>query len=105
MEHPKKPFREDPRYAFCKKEALYGLGLGLFNLLWWFAFGYGLGSRPVEKYRYILGLPDWFFISCILGAIVTIAATFYLVNHKMVDMSLDPMSDEEADAFEKRHRK
>ena len=60
-------FVEDPRYKQCNKEALLGLGLGLLNLVWWFAWGYGLGLKPPEEYTYVLGFPLWFFISCIAG--------------------------------------
>ena len=42
-------FVEDPRYRQCNKEALMGLGLGLLNLLWWFAWGYGAGSQSVQN--------------------------------------------------------
>ena len=46
-------FYEDPRYKQCNKEALYGLGLGILNLIWWYAFGYGLGKGPVDEYKVI----------------------------------------------------
>ena len=39
-------FIEDPRYKQCNREALMGLGLGIANFIWWFVWGYGLGSRP-----------------------------------------------------------
>ena len=42
-------FIEDPRYKQCNKEAWMGLGLGIFNLIWWFSWGYGLGSKPVSE--------------------------------------------------------
>lgn len=89
-------FVEDPRYAQCDREALYGVGLGLLNLVIWFVFGYGLGSGPVESYRYILGFPEWFFYSCILNSIFIVAMTFFVVNKKMTDMPLDKMTEEQA---------
>src|SRR5699024_12015486 len=60
-------FYEDPRYKQCNREAIYGVLLGIGNLIWWFAFGYGLGDRPVSEYSYILGFPSWFFMSSVLG--------------------------------------
>ncbi len=92
-------FYEDPRYAQCNKEALYGVGLGLLNLVWWYIFGYGLGRGPVSEYKYILGFPAWFFMSCILGSIVFIALTFIMVDKKLENMPLDRFSKEEAEEY------
>ena len=52
-----KEFEEDPRYKQCNKEAIMGLVLGIVNLIWWFGFGYGLGSKPLSEYIYV-----WFSI-------------------------------------------
>lgn len=75
----------DWRYKIAHKEALIGVGLAVFNFIWWFGFAYGLGSRPVEEYTYILGLPDWFFYSCVVGfvlisVIVVIVVKFFLTE-------------------------
>jgi uncharacterized membrane protein YhdT len=61
-------YQEDPRHRQCRREALAGLGLGILNLIWWFGWGYGLGSGPVSEYTYMYGFPLWFFMSCIVGA-------------------------------------
>ncbi len=92
-------FVEDPRYRQCNKEAMYGVVLGIVNLIIWFVFGYGLGSRPVESYSYIFGLPSWFFLSCIVNSVFIISMTFFVVDKKMVDMSLDTMSMEQANDY------
>lgn len=92
-------FMEDPRYKQCNKEALYGVGIGILNLVWWYIFGYGLGDKPVEEYTYILGFPSWFFISCIVGAIVFTILTFVMVNKKFKDMPLEKFTQEEAEEY------
>ncbi len=94
-------FVEDPRYKQCNREALYGVGLGILNLVIWFVFGYGLGSKPVESYTYILGFPAWFFFSCILNAIFIIMMTFFVVDKKMVDMPLERMDEVQAEEYVK----
>lgn len=94
-------FVEDPRYKVCNREAMYGMVLGLINLLIWLIAGYGLGSGDPETYTYVMGFPLWFFISCIVNTFVAIAATIYIVKVKLVDMSLEPMTMEEAEAFER----
>ena len=92
-------FIEDPRYKQCNKEAAYGIILGLANMAWWYIFGYGLGSKPVDEYKYILGFPSWFFMSSILGAVVFIVLTFIMVNKLCVDMPLEKMTEEESEEY------
>ncbi|MEW6624842.1 MAG: YhdT family protein [Bacillota bacterium] len=89
-------FLEDPRYRQCNKEALLGLGLGVLNLIWWFAWGYGLGSKPIENYSYVFGLPMWFFMSCIVGAVLFTSLAVLMVLKYFKDMPLGELSEEEA---------
>lgn len=93
-------FIEDPRYKQCNKEALLGLGLGMINLIWWFAWGYGLGSAPPEKYTYFLGFPLWFFMSCIVGAALFTALAVIMVKFFYKNMPLDKLTEEEAREIE-----
>lgn len=89
-------FVEDPRYKQCNREALMGVGLGLLNLIWWYAWGYGLGSGPPENYRYILGFPAWFFMSCIAGAVLFTGLTILMVSRYYKEMPLGKITKEEA---------
>lgn len=98
-------FKEDPRYKQCNKEALYGVALGIANMIWWYVFGYGLGSKPVEEYTYILGFPTWFFVSCIVGSIVFIAATFLMVEKGFKNMPLDKLTEEQLKEYERADKK
>lgn len=100
MEKEKKSFVEDPRYKQCNKEALMGLGLGILNLIWWFAFGYGLGSKSPEEYSYIMGLPTWFFMSCVVGGVLFTVLAIIMVKKYFKDMPLDDMTEEEIKKFE-----
>ena len=43
------------------KEALLTVGLYVFYFAWWYFFAYYFGEQDVSSYRYILGLPEWFF--------------------------------------------
>ena len=70
----------DPRYKVANKEALIGVGLVIFNFIWWYGFAYGLGSAPVEEYTYIMGLPAWFFFSCVLGFVVMVILVIIIVK-------------------------
>lgn len=92
-------FIEDPRYKQCNREAIYAIILGIANMAWWYIFGYGLGSKPVEEYTYILGFPAWFFMSSIVSAVLFTALTFIMVNKLFKGMSLEKMTKEEAEEY------
>lgn len=94
-----KKFVEDPRYKQCNKEAIYASILGILNVIWWYAWGYGLGSKPVEEYSYIMGLPTWFFMSSVVGAILFTVLTFIMVDKFFKDMPLEDMDEDEAKEF------
>ncbi|QZY57259.1 YhdT family protein [Crassaminicella profunda] len=96
-DHKKEGFIEDPRYKQCNKEALMGIGLGILNLIWWYVFGYGLGSKAPEDYTYIMGLPMWFFMSCIVGAVLFSSLAIIMVSKFFKDMPLDKIDLEDED--------
>lgn len=95
-----KTFIEDPRFKQCNKEALMGMGLGILNLVWWFAFGYGMGSKPPEEYTYIMGLPMWFFMSCVVGGLLFTILAIIMVTRFFKNMPLERMTAEEARNYE-----
>ena len=99
-----KNFEEDPRYKQCNREAIIGLSLGIINLIWWFGFGYGLGSKPVSEYTYILGFPSWFFMSCIVGGILFSILTIIMINKLFKHMSLDALTEEEVKHYRKEFK-
>lgn len=104
MKENKDNFEEDPRYKQCNKEAIMGLLLGIVNLIWWFGFGYGLGSKPVSEYSYILGFPTWFFMSCIVGGILFSTLTVLMVNKLFKHMSLNALTEEEIQKYRKEFK-
>lgn len=79
----------DPRFKIAHREAWIGIGLAIFNFLWWFGFAYGLGGRPVEEYTYIFGLPDWFFYSCVVGFIVISTIVIIVTKFFLTEVSFD----------------
>ncbi|MEK3978720.1 YhdT family protein [Psychrobacillus sp. FSL K6-2836] len=84
----------DPRFKIAHREALIGVVLAIVHFIWWFGFAYGLGSKPVEEYSYILGFPDWFFYSCIVGFILVAITVIFLVKFVLKDVSLEEEGDE-----------
>lgn len=91
----KEGFKEDKRYRQANKEALITVALFILNFIWWYGFAYGLGSKPVEEYTYVLGLPAWFFYSCVLGFIVFSFAAWFVVKYFFKDIPLDEEVGEE----------
>ncbi|WP_342600165.1 YhdT family protein [Psychrobacillus sp. FSL H8-0483] len=84
----------DHRFKIAHREALIGVGLAILHFVWWFGFAYGLGSRPVEEYTYILGFPDWFFYSCVIGFILVSVTVIILAKFVLKDVSFEEEGDE-----------
>ncbi|MGP4079300.1 YhdT family protein [Pseudalkalibacillus sp. R45] len=87
--------RDDLRFKIANREALMGVILAVFNFIWWFAFAYGLGRKPVEEYTYIYGFPAWFFYSCIVGFLLFSMLVFVMVKLFFIEV---PFEDREEDA-------
>ncbi len=77
------------RYKQANKEALITLGLYLFFFLWWTIFAFGFGSDNPETYTFILGLPAWFFYSCLVGYPVITLLLWFVLRHYFIEMPLD----------------
>ncbi|MEH7305343.1 YhdT family protein [Neobacillus drentensis] len=87
-------YPRDKRFKIAHREAVIGIILVLINFIWWYGFAYGLGSAKVKHYTYILGLPAWFFYSCILGSIVIIILVIFTVKFLFKDV---PFEEEEGE--------
>lgn len=93
----KRKISGDPRFKIAKRESLIGIGLAIFNFIWWFGFAYGLGSKPVDEYTYIAGLPSWFFYSCVVGFVVVVFLVILLVKWVFKEVPFD--EDEGGDSL------
>ncbi|WP_245976713.1 YhdT family protein [Oceanobacillus arenosus] len=85
--------KNDYRFKIANREALIGVGLVIFNFIWWFGFAYGLGGQDPSNYSYTFGLPNWFFYSCVVGFIVMVVLVIIAVKYFFVDVPFD--DDEE----------
>lgn len=79
----------DPRFKIAHREAILGVILAALHFAWWFGFAYGLGSKPVEAYRYIWGFPEWFFYSCIVGFVLIAVTVAILAKFVLKEVSLE----------------
>ncbi|WP_405099020.1 YhdT family protein [Oceanobacillus sp. FSL H7-0719] len=86
------PLNKHDINKIANREALIGVGLALFNFIWWFGFAYGLGSKDPSEYSFVFGLPAWFFYSCVAGFIVMAVLVIIVVKKFFVDV---PIEDEE----------
>ncbi|WP_371413688.1 YhdT family protein [Virgibacillus sp. Bac330] len=84
--------KQDEKIA--NREAWIGVGLVIFNFIWWFAFAYGLGNKEPNQYTYILGFPAWFFYSCILGFMVMAVLVTVIVKKYFVAIPFDEEIEE-----------
>jgi uncharacterized membrane protein YhdT len=85
--------KTDDRFKIANREALIGVGLVIFNFIWWYGFAYGLGSKDPAEYTYVFGFPAWFFYSCVLGFIVMVILVTVVVKWWFVDIPLDDEVD------------
>ncbi|GIN88351.1 sodium:pantothenate symporter [Heyndrickxia sporothermodurans] len=83
----------DQRFKIAHREAWIGVSLAIIHFLWWFGFAYGFGRSNVKDYKYILGLPEWFFYSCVLGFILIVVLVFIAVKYFFKEV---PFEDEES---------
>ena len=82
-------FKQDWRYAQANREALLTLGAYALYFVWWYVCAYGLGSGDPDDYSYILGLPAWFFTSCIAGYPLLSVILWVMVRRCFKDIPLD----------------
>ncbi|CAM3487036.1 YhdT family protein [Aeromicrobium ponti] len=83
--------QKDPRFKISHREAWIGIILVTINFIWWFGFAYGMGSKSVESYSYVWGLPAWFFYSCVAGFVVMVILVVFAVKFLFKEV---PFEDE-----------
>lgn len=72
------------------KEVIITLLLYFFYFCWWYYFAYMYtDSEDVESFKYILGLPEWFFYSCVVGLVLINILVFIAVTFFFKDVSLE----------------
>ena len=71
------------------KEALITIFIYFLYFLWWYYFAYIYPPKNVEEYKYILGLPDWLFYSCILGFILVNILVYIVVKFFFKNIDLE----------------
>lgn len=86
-----RPFlkEKDRRFKIAHKEAIIGIILVVINFLLWYGFAYGLGSGDPREYQYILGMPEWFFYSCVVGSIVMFILVSFSVKFLFKNVSFE----------------
>ncbi|MDL2307315.1 YhdT family protein [Desulfovibrio sp. OttesenSCG-928-C06] len=77
------------RFRQANREALITLAVYIFFFLWWTVFAFGLGSGDPDNYSYVLGLPSWFFYSCVLGYPVVTILLWLVIKRWFKDIPLD----------------
>ncbi|MBF0715645.1 YhdT family protein [Gemelliphila palaticanis] len=64
------------------KDYIYALILVLTHFFLWYYFAYiKYDGIEVKDYKYILGLPEWFFYSTIVTSIFIIIAIIFVCNY------------------------
>ena len=71
------------------KETKIAIFLYVLYFIWWYATGYGLSNKDPSEYKYILGLPTWFFYSCVIGYIWFCIGTIIVTKVFFKNFGLD----------------
>lgn len=79
----------DKRFIQANKEAAIAVALSLAYFIWWYATAYGFGDKPVSEYTYVLGLPAWFFYSCVVGFLLFAILAALMVRFLFREVSLE----------------
>ena len=75
------------------KEILITIGLYLFYFVWWYYFAYEYSSDNVEEYKYILGLPEWFFYSCVVGLVLINILVYICIKFIFKDIDFEKYNE------------
>ena len=86
----------DRRFRQANIEALCSIVLAQSFFVWWYAFAYGLGSGDPARYRFVLGLPEWFFYSSVAGPALFCVLAWLMVKFLFKNVSLAPHEKEDA---------
>ncbi len=79
---------EKERNQQINKEAFISMVLYALFFIWWYVTGYGLGGGDPSTYTYVMGLPMWFFLSSVLGYVLFVVATIFVVKAFFKDFDL-----------------
>ncbi|MFV0421074.1 YhdT family protein [Oleidesulfovibrio sp.] len=90
--------KRDQRFIQANKEAVFALGVYALYFLWWYFCAYGMGDGDPEQYNYVLGLPEWFFYSCIVGYPLITLVLWGIVRLFYKEMPLDDTTEDSSDA-------
>lgn len=88
-----KKWTKEEKKSQMKREAFLSILMYLGFFLWWYFTGYGLEESRLlnsgSEKIYIMGLPLWFFLSCIVGYILFCIASILAVRCFFKDFSFD----------------
>jgi len=93
--------KQDWRTKQANKEALLALGAYALYFGWWYFFAYGMGEGDPKDYAYVMGLPAWFFYSCIVGYPLITIGLWIMVRLGFKDMPLDDEPDRDGQGDER----
>ena len=78
------------------KEVFVTIILYLIYFAWWYYFAYMYSSDNVEEYKYILGLPEWFFYSCVVGLVLINILVYVAIKLFFKDVDFKKYSDKKS---------
>ena len=71
------------------KEVVITIILYLIYFIWWYFWGYIYENITPSEYKFILGLPRWFFYSCVVVLFLINILVFLAVKFFFKDIDLN----------------
>ena len=96
----KLPFKTDKRFEICKKEMLIAFGFQIIYTVIINAILFLVAGKPLSEYKFILGMPSWFF-ACIVVLASFIVILGILCFKILKNISVDAYINED-DEMKKR---
>ena len=79
---------------FKNKEGIVAVVIAIIHFALWYYFAYvRFDVNNVKSYKYILGLPEWFFYSCVVGLILINILVYICIKFLFKDIDFEKYNE------------
>ena len=79
---------------FKNKEGIVAVVIAIIHFALWYYFAYvRFDVNNVKSYKYILGLPEWFFYSCVVGLVLINILVYICIKFLFKDIDFEKYNE------------